>query len=96
MVENINLQKRVFPASSKLKIKALEQKQGGMQERHFKKHLDEEGDEDKKKEQRSKDKLETRVSKQTKKKKGFDNKQGLKTERSQTESPHLKVIDIVV
>ncbi len=46
MVDNINLQKIFFPASSASEIKAMEKKHGNTRDRHFKRHLEKEKDED--------------------------------------------------
>ncbi|MBW1900206.1 MAG: hypothetical protein JRJ20_01075 [Deltaproteobacteria bacterium] len=99
MVDNINLQKILFPASSASKIKALEKKHGHTRDRNFKRHLEKEKDEDERnneEEWRLNNDKESYINKQKKRKAGSDDHSGHETTKSETENKCMKRIDIVV
>ncbi len=99
MVENINLQKITFPASSPKRLKALDQRQGHTHERCFKRHLEDEEGEDKKKNKEDRhlnDNSDVYISEQKKHKAGIGDQQGHITEITKTENRRLNLIDIVV
>jgi hypothetical protein len=97
MVENINLQKILFSAPSSVKINALEQKHGNMQNRSFKKHFEDEENEKKKEEERLQPDHNLSYDIQQKgKEAGEDNEQSFAMEYSKNEHRQLKLVDIVV
>ena len=96
MVENINLQKKYFPASSAVKIKALKQKHGNMQDKRFKRHFEDEEKEKKKEECLQPDYNLANNIQPKRKEAGKDDEQGFGMDYSKNEDRQLKLVDIVV
>ena len=99
MVDNINLQRIFFPASSASEIKAMEKKHGNTRDRHFKRHLEKEKDEDERNNEEdwflNNDK-ESHINKKKKRNTESDDQRGHKITKPGTGNKSLKLIDIVV
>lgn len=99
MVDNINLQKIFFPVSSASEIKPMEKRHGNPRERHFKRHLEKEKNEDERNNEEDLFLNNDKESHRNKKKKinaETDDHRGHKITKPGTENKRLKLIDIVV